>query len=340
MLKTIQIIALIQGLFLIFVLLKKRNTYKKVTFWLFLGSIISVIFFLIGDDYNNLFSDEVDWFLFDNSLFITFLFLFFRYFKSEKLVFEKKDYLFFIPNITYFIIEFIEVLNPIESFFIEISELLIEFTFLFYLMFILYNFFKAKSKFWILYFIIPIVLIMSINYVNDLTELLGFDIAIEKKANSYLVLVIAFLFYFITFYIISKPKEFLPIAKIKEYKTSSLKPELIEDYKKRLIDSMEIDKLYENSKLSIHLLSEKLNIPRQYLSEVLNLHLNINFHDFINKYRVEAFAKKLENDQYNHFTLFGIANEVGFNSKSSFNATFKKNKGLTPSQYKNSLLKK
>ena len=47
----------------------------------------------------------------------------------------------------------------------------------------------------------------------------------------------------------------------------------------------------------------------------------------------------MQNDQYAHFTLFGMETEVGFSSKSSFNATFKKIKGLTPTQFKKSTAK-
>ena len=83
-----------------------------------------------------------------------------------------------------------------------------------------------------------------------------------------------------------------------------------------------------------------MNIPRQYISEVLNLHLNKSFQDFVNEYRVEAFVKNLQNDQHAHFTLFGMATEVGFSSKSSFNATFKKVKGITPTQFRNSIAQK
>ena len=95
--------------------------------------------------------------------------------------------------------------------------------------------------------------------------------------------------------------------------------------------------MYLNNKLSIVDVSDKLNIPRQYISEVLNEHMNKSFQDFVNEYRVEEFVNRLKNDQNNHFTLLGIATDVGFNSKSSFNATFKKHKGLTPTQFKNSL---
>jgi AraC-like DNA-binding protein len=63
--------------------------------------------------------------------------------------------------------------------------------------------------------------------------------------------------------------------------------------------------------------------------------MDTNFQDFINKYRVEEFIERLKNDQNNHFTLLGIATDVGFNSKSSFNAIFKKYKGLTYSIQKN-----
>ena len=52
-----------------------------------------------------------------------------------------------------------------------------------------------------------------------------------------------------------------------------------------------------------------------------------------------VFEKSPAKDQYAHYTLFGIASEVGFSSKSSFNATFKKVKGLTPTQFKNSIPK-
>ncbi|WP_456264238.1 helix-turn-helix domain-containing protein [Flavobacterium psychrophilum] len=100
---------------------------------------------------------------------------------------------------------------------------------------------------------------------------------------------------------------------------------------------MEMDKLYLNGKLSIQDVSNELNIPKQYISEVLNEHMKTNFQDFINEYRVEEFIKRLKNDPNNQFTLLGIATEVGFNAKSSFNSIFKKFKGLTPNQFKKNL---
>jgi len=343
MLKIVQIVALVHGIFLIFILYKNRKKYKTTTFWLFLGCIISILLYIIGDDDNNLFIDEADWFFLDSSLFITFLFLYFKYFKSEKEVFSKNDYLFFLPNLAYLGIEVFEIVFAEENIFIEILESLIEFIFLGYLGYILYNLLRTKRRYWILYFVVPIVLIMSISYINgilDLFELMPIVFSEDEDFNTYLLLVIAFLFYFITFYLISKPKELLPNAKITKYKTSNLNPELIDTYKNALIEAMEKEKLFMDSKLSIHSVSTTLNIPRQYISEVLNLHLNKSFQDFINEYRVEAFVKNFQDDQYAHYTLYGIANEVGFNSKSSFNATFKKIKGLTPTQFKNSLTPK
>ena len=80
MIAILQIVALIQGIFLILVLFSKRESYKKPTLVLLLCSIASILLFLIGDDQNNLISKDVDWFFFDTSLFITFLFLFVKYY--------------------------------------------------------------------------------------------------------------------------------------------------------------------------------------------------------------------------------------------------------------------
>lgn len=343
MLKTIQIIAVIQGVFLLILLFRNRKIYKNVTFWLFTLTIISIMLFIIGDDENNLFQAGTDWYLFDTTLFITFLLLFFRYFKSGIEKFKRKDLLFFIPNLIYALIELSELQTSGEIILEEIGELAVEFTLLGYLIYILIDLFKNKRRHWILYVMLPIVLILGMSYINealDLFEISSVFNANEEDYNSYVLITMAFLFYFITFYFISKPNDFLPKEKQKKYKTSNLNESLISTYTTALIEAMEKDELYKDPKLSIHKVSEKKNIPRQYISEVLNLHLHKSFLDFVNEYRIKDFEEKVQNDQYAHFTLLGIANEVGFNSKSTFNATFKKIKGLTPSEFRNSLLKK
>lgn len=340
MLQTIQIIGLIQGFFVLFALFTNRRDYKKTTFWLLLGCLISVLLYILGDDNNNLFVENIDWFLFDNTLFITFLFLFFRYYKNGTEKFKKFDFLFFLPNILYFTLEGFEILLAKENLYIEILEVLLELTFVFYLCLILYSVFTNKRRIWTTYFVIPIVILLIFSCVNDILKIIGLKelpFLSNQNFNTYLLLIVAFLFYFISFKLLTNNKYILPKNEISKYKNSNLNTKLIEQYKSDLINLMEIDKLYLNGKLSIQDVSEKLNIPKQYISEVLNEHMNTNFQDFINGYRVEEFIKRIENDQNNQFTLLGIATEVGFNSKSTFNAIFKKFKGLTPTQFKKNL---
>jgi AraC-like DNA-binding protein len=341
MLKTIQIIALIQGLFVLYVLFINRKHYKKTTFWLFFGGLLSVILYIVGDDKNNLFVQNSDWFLFDNTLFVTFIFLFFRYYKSGTEKFKKLDYLFFLPNILYLILEVIEIKFVEENLIVEIFEVFSELTFVVYLSVILYSVVTVKSKIWVIYFIIPIAVLFVFSLINDIFKIVGLSelpFFRDQNFNTYLILVVAFLFYFIAFKLFNNGKEILPKIEIGKYKNSNLNLEMINKYKIDLISSMEKDKLYLNGKLSIQEVSAKINIPRQYISEVLNEHMDTNFQDFINKYRVEEFIKRLKNNQNKHFTLLGIAVDVGFNSKSSFNAIFKKSKGLTPTQFKKNLL--
>lgn len=340
MLKTIQIIALIQGLFVLFVLFINRKDYKKSTFWLLFGSLFSIILYIIGDDKNNLFVKNTDWFLFDNTLFVTFLFLFFRYYSSGKERFLKLDYLFFIPNVLYSILEVIEINSLKEYLILEIFEVFTELAFVVYLSIILHSVIAHKRKIWVIYFVIPIVILFLFSFINDIFKILGLSDLLfysDQNLNSYLFLVVAFLFYFVAFKLFNNANDILPKSEIAKYKNSKLNEVIINKYKTDLIYAMETDKLYLNGKLSIQDVSEKLNIPRQYISEVLNEHMNTNFQDFINEYRVEEFIKRLKNDQNNQFTLLGIATDVGFNSKSSFNAIFKKYKGLTPTEFKKNL---
>lgn len=92
------------------------------------------------------------------------------------------------------------------------------------------------------------------------------------------------------------------------------------------------DALYLEEDLSLKRLSEAVSVSENHISETLSQCLNTNFFQFVNGYRV-AQAKSLlaSTDK----TVSSIAFDVGFNSKSTFNAAFKKSAGITPSAYRN-----
>lgn len=120
----------------------------------------------------------------------------------------------------------------------------------------------------------------------------------------------------------------------KKYEKSTLTPERSEKYLKRLQHAMETEKAYTDGDLTLQKLATRLSIPVQHLSQVVNEQLNQNILDFINAHRVEEAKRRLLDPDRKHLTILAIAEEVGFNSKSSFNAVFKKHANLTPSEFR------
>jgi len=96
---------------------------------------------------------------------------------------------------------------------------------------------------------------------------------------------------------------------------------------------MDTKKPYTNSKLNLVELSKDLQFPPHLLSKIINTGFGKNFFDFVNSYRVEEFKRRVEDPQLRHYTLLSIAFEVGFNSKTAFNRSFKKITNQTPSSY-------
>lgn len=105
----------------------------------------------------------------------------------------------------------------------------------------------------------------------------------------------------------------------------------------KLAGYMKSSKPYLNPELTLSQLADDLGLSGYILLQVINEKVGVNFFDFINNHRVEAFKEKIVGPRYSSFSLMGIAFECGFNSKSAFNRIFKLKTGLTPSQYKNSL---
>ncbi|MDB4293350.1 AraC family transcriptional regulator [Maribacter sp.] len=109
------------------------------------------------------------------------------------------------------------------------------------------------------------------------------------------------------------------------------------EVEEKLKSIFEVDKLYLDDSLTLHKLSISLHTSDKKLSFYLNHHLKVTFYDFVNKYRIQEFKSILQNETKADLSLLGIAYECGFKSKSSFNRVFKKETGLSPSQYRESL---
>ncbi|MCR9063946.1 MAG: helix-turn-helix domain-containing protein [Cytophagales bacterium] len=109
---------------------------------------------------------------------------------------------------------------------------------------------------------------------------------------------------------------------------ATLEP-IIKDLEKNLIEN----KPYINPKLSLSELAQQINTQPHLLSKAINEHYQKNFFDLINGYRIDEFKRLAHQSKYQHLTLLALAFEVGFNSKTAFNRSFKKITGITPKEY-------
>jgi len=104
-------------------------------------------------------------------------------------------------------------------------------------------------------------------------------------------------------------------------------------YCNKISSSMTEDKLYLNSELTLRNLANHINLHPNQLSWLINDQYNKNFKELINSYRVDYFKHLVELSTEKPLYIIGLAYESGFNSKTAFNAFFKKYTGITPSQY-------
>jgi putative ABC transport system permease protein len=99
------------------------------------------------------------------------------------------------------------------------------------------------------------------------------------------------------------------------------------------------NRYYQDPELSLSSLADKLDLHTHELSRIINTVFKKSFNDFIGVYRVADVIQKMQDPAYDHITLLGIAFEAGFNSKTTFNRTFRQLTGKSPAEYKNDLKK-
>jgi len=132
------------------------------------------------------------------------------------------------------------------------------------------------------------------------------------------------------------PTELVEIAKVKECKKDSQKrvsESRLNELNEKLKELIHTEKVYLDNDLSLPKLSRKLAASYNETSFLINELYQDNFYNFINKYRVEEAKNLLLSEKYNQLNVLGIAYESGFNSKTTFNTTFKKYTGFSPTEF-------
>ncbi len=120
----------------------------------------------------------------------------------------------------------------------------------------------------------------------------------------------------------------------KKYQNSSLRSDFGDQIMARLDHLMVEEKLYVDDEINLEKLALKLGVTRHQLSQVLNEHAGLNFFEYINQRRIEEAKTLLLTTSKKELNIIEIAYKVGYSNKVTFNNTFKKHTGMTPSEFR------
>ena len=116
-------------------------------------------------------------------------------------------------------------------------------------------------------------------------------------------------------------------------KTKSIKRYVKDEGNDPIVIAIRENSYYKDPNLDIRTLSNELQLPYHELSAKINNEYSQNFNEFINSFRIQEVVSALQNQQHQSYTIMGLAQKAGFKSASAFYASFKKEKGTTPTEY-------
>jgi AraC-like DNA-binding protein len=124
---------------------------------------------------------------------------------------------------------------------------------------------------------------------------------------------------------------------IHKYRKSSLTKTRKKEILEKIIIELETNKYHTSNLASLSDLAKRINETSHHVSQVMNEEMNQSFFELLASYRVKEAKEIISKDKEKKLTVEEIAEQVGYNSKSSFNKAFKNNTGQTPSDFRNSL---
>jgi AraC-like DNA-binding protein len=105
----------------------------------------------------------------------------------------------------------------------------------------------------------------------------------------------------------------------------------------KLIHYLDTEKFWLNAELKVADAVKILEISFDDLYDALRELGHPNFKSLLNYYRIQEVVQKLENPDFDHFTIEAIAKESGFGSRTRFYTAFEAIKGVTPTFYRSQI---
>ncbi len=274
------------------------------------------------------------------------------FYTNPQYIFKKKDFLHFIIPMGYFTFHIVRLIDVRYEESLRIpSIILMLFQAVLYVL-LSYLIIKKHQKRilkyssnitgislnWLVYIIIQIF-ILSVVFIFHNIFVSTRDLSLFANLMQLITV------YFIAFHLFTQ-KEIFPVREKQRQDLFSATSEEVQEEKKKIVSDEDLELLKSNllkcmvekepyleNDINLVRLAETLSISAHQLSYIINTGFNENFFQFINRYRVNK-AKNLLQKGDEKMTMLAIAFDSGFNSKTTFNTTFKKITNQTPSEFR------
>ena len=133
---------------------------------------------------------------------------------------------------------------------------------------------------------------------------------------------------------VARRRKKLPEAKsIRKYAGSTLDVPAKQKLKDKIQEILANgDEIYA-ADFNLERLAALCNSNPKYVSQVINELYESNFSLLLSRYRIEEARRRIEHSDFSNLTLEAIATSVGFKSRATFHAAFKRFMWQTPGEY-------